>query len=243
MRYFALLSIVLFLTACSTGQKQVVEEKVDVLTSNVAGEGPELKITFTRGPAHYYPLMAIWLESMEGEYLQTLYVPQSIATGIFEYGIAEGREWKAGPRRHPEALPYWGHQRGVQASDGLYVPEPENPIADAYTGATPKNSFVLNTKSDRPLDGKVRLLFEVNQNWDWNEYWTNGKFPGDTYYLTSAQPALVYAVTIDTEEPGIYTLEPIGHSHPSGKDGSLNPDLSTLTTALEIAKEIRVELR
>ena len=32
----------------------------------------------------------------------------------------------------------------------------------------------------------------------------------------------------------------IGHSHYSGKDGNLYPDLSTLTTAVQIVKSIKV---
>jgi hypothetical protein len=39
-----------------------------------------------------------------------------------------------------------------------------------------------------------------------------------------------------------YTMVPIGHSHYSGKDGSLTMDLSTITTALEITESIKVRL-
>ncbi len=35
-----------------------------------------------------------------------------------------------------------------------------------------------------------------------------------------------------------YKMQLIGHSHYSGKNGELNQDTSTLTTALEIAQEI-----
>jgi hypothetical protein len=37
-------------------------------------------------------------------------------------------------------------------------------------------------------------------------------------------------------------MKPIGHSHPSGKDGELDSDLSTLTTALQIADSIVVRV-
>ncbi|MCK7540183.1 MAG: hypothetical protein MZV63_59435 [Marinilabiliales bacterium] len=46
-------------------------------------------------------------------------------------------------KRAPQTLPYWSHKRGIRASDGLYMPDPENPVADAYSGATPTTSFVL----------------------------------------------------------------------------------------------------
>jgi polyphosphate kinase len=40
-----------------------------------------------------------------------------------------------------------------------------------------------------------------------------------------------------------YTLNPIGHGHYAGKDGKLYTDLSTFTTALQIATEIKVVVR
>jgi hypothetical protein len=39
-----------------------------------------------------------------------------------------------------------------------------------------------------------------------------------------------------------YIMQPIGHSHPSGKDGEMVRDLSTLTTALQIADSIVVKI-
>ncbi|HDP68410.1 MAG TPA: hypothetical protein ENN20_07935 [Candidatus Marinimicrobia bacterium] len=84
---------------------------------------------------------------------------------------------------------------------------------------------------------------EINQTWDSNHYWTNNKYPDDLEYFTSLQPALVYAVTIDLDS-GIseYFLNPIGHSHYSGKNGLLYTDLTTFTTALQIAKKIIVRV-
>ena len=142
----------------------------------------------------------------------------------------------AAPKILPQTLPYWSHKRGVVASDGLYMPAPENPVPDAYSGATPKQSFVLNTKADKALPDLFRVLLEINQNWDWNKFWTNDKYPDDNNYKMSCQPALVYEVVIDTRksEPG-YIMKPVGHSHYSGKTGDLFTDLSTLTTALHIA--------
>jgi hypothetical protein len=51
-------------------------------------------------------------------------------------------------------------------------------------------------------------------------------------------------VEIDLQNPAdSYTMKPVGHGHYSGLDGSLNADLSTLTTALEIVKEITVQIK
>lgn len=246
MRYIIIIAAVL-MTACTgapSATKRDGEQKVTSLETNLVGAGPEFEVRFYGGSSLYYPLMAVWLEDEEGRYLQTLFVPRTVATGVFRYGSNSGGKWTAAAKRAPQTLPYWSHQRGVKASDGLYMPEPENPVADAYTGATPTTSFSLKTRADGVLPEKFRVMFEINQNWDWNDYWTNDKFPGDSYYLYSAQPALVYESRVDmSNNAGRYLMKAIGHSHPSGSTGELFPDLSTLTTALQIADSIVVSVK
>jgi hypothetical protein len=243
--------VIMFITAiaasCSSGvlkqQSPATEQKI-VINSNAQGKGPEISVELYKGKSFYYPLMAIWLEDESGNYIQTLYVPKAIATGVFKYGKQENNKWKEGPKRAPQTLPYWSHKRGVMASDGLFMPDKENPIADAYSGATPQGSFILNSRADSQIDGIFRVMFELNQNWDWNEYWTNDRFPDDENYKMSCQPALVYEAVIDKSRNGSkYTMKPIGHSHYSGKTGELFPDLSTLTTALQIADSIIIRIK
>jgi len=102
----------------------------------------------------------------------------------------------------------------------------------------------LETRTGEKQHKKFRLLMEMNQAWDSNRYWTHAKFPDDPDYFTSLQPAIVYAVTINPDEPQEdYYLNPIGHSHPSGKNEKLFTDISTLTTAKEIAGKIRVRIK
>ena len=91
---------------------------------------------------------------------------------------------------------------------------------------------------------KYRILFEVNQPWDSNDFWTNDKYPEDLDYKTSLQPALVYAVTIDPDsEEKEYYLNPIGHSQFSGNDGKLYTDLTTVTTAREIFQKVKLTIQ
>jgi hypothetical protein len=212
-----------------------------MIETNQSENGPELTIQFTPGKYHNHPLMAFWIEDMDGNYLQTLYIPRSIARGVFQHGSTSTGRWTEGAVRRPGALPYWGHRWGVQAGDGLYLPTPENPLPDAVSGATPQAGFFLHAKLAVQSGKKFRVLMEINQPWDWNEYWTNNKFPGDREYATSCQPALVYAAILDPES-GIRKAEllPVGHSHYAGKDGSLTTDLSTLTTAKEIVQSVLV---
>ncbi|MCU0408949.1 MAG: DUF2271 domain-containing protein [Bacteroidales bacterium] len=247
MNRIYILPILLLLASCSQGKLKKTAsagEVPEVLTTNSAGRGPSIKLELYRGKAFYYPLMAAWIEDVNGSYIQTLYVARSVATGVFGYGKQEGNKWVAAPKRAPQTLPYWAHKRGVMASDGLYMPDEKNPVPDAYTGATPLTSFVLNSKADRELPPVFRVMFEINQNWDWNEYWTNDKYPGDENYMMSCQPALVYEALVETgKSQQRLRMKLAGHSHYSGKTGELFTDLSTLTTALQIADSIIVSIR
>lgn len=247
MNRILLISMILAAGACSSAtmnKREKTPEQKTVISSNINGSGPEIIIEFTRGEAFNHPLMAAWLEDDAGNYIQTLFVPRSVATGVFKYGKMENNNWVAAPKRAPQTLPYWSHKRGIKASDGLYMPEPENPVADAYSGATPGKGFILNARADKELPDKYKVLFEINQNWDWNEYWTNNKYPDDDNYKMSCQPAVVYEVNIDTKNiRESYLMKPVGHSHYSGKTGQLFPDLSTITTALQIADSIIVRVK
>jgi hypothetical protein len=241
------LSLILIAGACSTGtakkQNQVPEEKT-IFSTNNPGKGQEIIVDLTRGESFYYPLFSIWLEDMDGKYIQTLYAARSIATGVFKYGRQEKNKWIMASKRAPQTLPYWAHKRGIKAADGLYMPDEQTAVPDAYTGATPVTGFVLTSHADNPLPGKFKVMLEINQNWDWNEYWTNDKFPGDENYMMSCQPAIVYEAVIDMQPPQVsYRMKPVGHSHFSGMTGELFPDLSTLTTALQIADSIIVKVR
>jgi hypothetical protein len=228
-------------TIIQQGRKSSTSDRI---ISNPAGKGAALEIEFIKGSAHNHPSFAIWAEDTSGNYLQTLFVTKSIGTGIFKYGDKESGSWKEGEVRRAASLPYWAHKRGIQASDGLYIPKSDSPVPDAYTGATPKNDFILTTRLDEPGPDVFNVLFEINQPWDWNEYWTNNRFPGNLDYQASAQPALVYSVTIRLNATeATFLPEIIGHSNYDGSDGSLTTNLSNISTALEIAESIVVRVK
>ncbi len=217
------------------------QEVPEQISSNPAGAGPHLQVRFIRGEAHNHPLMSIWAEDMDGNYLQTLFVAESIGKGIFQHGDATSGKWLPAEIRRPAALPVWSHSRGVKEDDGLFVPTPEHAIPDAYTGATPQASFQLDTRLDKPGPTRFYVLFEVNQTWDWNEYWTNNKYPDDPVYKTSCQPSLIYRALVDlNDDKKENELELIGRGHHSGKDGKIYTDLETMTTALNITRSVTV---
>ncbi|MFW6309919.1 MAG: hypothetical protein ACOC1D_02350 [Prolixibacteraceae bacterium] len=220
----------------------------ELITIRTSPENPvrEIEIEFIKGDAFNHPSFAIWTEDLEGDFIETLYVTQYVAKGKFGYGEIEPGRWKdePGEARRPATLPYWAHKRNIQAPDGLYIPSAETPVPDAITTATPKDDFVLETATSYSRNAKFRVLMEINQAWDSNEFWTNNKYPDDNNYFGSLQPALVYAVTVDpVNSEDEYHLNPIGHSHPTGENGKLFTDLTTLTTAKKIARKIIVRLK
>ncbi len=229
----------------------------DTVNSNVYGDGALFEIEFIKGKSHNKPSFVVWIDSPDGKYLQTLFVTKSVNKGNYTYGKNIQGKWHASYKEYPAALPFWFHRIGktkykegklnTDATTGAtkkpdyYVP---GLVPDAYSGATPKSSFVLNAKAEKMPERKIRLLLEVNQTWDWNDFWHNTKYMGDQDYQSSCQPAVVYAVDIDLDNLlESYILNPIGHSHYSGKDGNLYTDLSTLTTALQIFDKITVKIK
>jgi hypothetical protein len=241
--FFLMAAMTLVFAFPSQAQKNKPSEP-EIIKSNIAGQGDEIVITVTPGEAHNHPLMAVWITDEKGNYIQTLYVSESIGKGFFKYADKSEGKWKPGKLIRPAALPVWAHSHGVKSAEGHYMPTMENPIPDAYTSATPKAGFVLDARTDVVLPAKIKVFLEINQSSDWNEFWTNSKYPDDEEYKSSSQPSVIYAVEINLADlKEIYTLQPIGHGHYNGFDGAINPDLSTITTAHEIVGKVEVVVK
>lgn len=232
------LSLSVLLSACKTAQVQAPPP--DVYTYNTGAAGPPIRIEFTKGEEHNHPLMAIWIEDMQGKFVQTIFVAESIGKGVFQHGDASTGKWMPGEIRRPAALPVWSHRRGIRAEDGLFLPTTQNPVPDAFTGPTPPQSFVIESRLENEDLRQFMVFFEINQTWDWNEYWTNNKYPDNDEYKTSCQPALVYKAIVNLDdEQKEYRMRLVGHSHYAGEDGEIYEDVSTFTTARNIAEEIK----
>lgn len=228
--------------SCSANKSATDQSNVAKYQINNSLSGSSLTIKIENGKSHNHPTFAIWLEDMDENYIQTIFVTKSIATGIFGHGPLETEKWdtKPGWQKRPAALPYWIHKRNPE-KNGPLLPDPDHKVPDAYTGATPLGNAMVEANLDNLLKGKVRILLEVNQPWDWNDFWTN-KLYDDPEYRTSCQPSLIYAVIIDPNQPEKeYYLNPIGHGHYSGENGDLFTDLTTITTAKDIFRKISVQ--
>ncbi|MFC2136546.1 hypothetical protein ACFLTE_00075 [Bacteroidota bacterium] len=239
-----ILASILLLPGCQSKRVNSDLQETKSIYTNSKAEGAELVIQFEKGESHNYPSFSFWIEDLDGNYIETLFVTRSVGTGVFNYGKPEKGKWNPDQKRYPATLPYWSHKRGIISSDGLYVPDSNHKVIDGITGATPQTNFNLHTKlSDRNLR-EFKLMFEINQTWDFNEYWTNNKYPDNDAYKRSCQPSVIYEVLIDLNDiKPLYEMKAVGHGHYAGETGDLFKDLSTLTTALDIARKIQVQVK
>jgi len=184
------------------------------------------------------PQIAIWLEDMEGNYLTTLYV-----------SYKAGKQAWSGNEKRKEALPYWNHirlpfQPGETIPDGYTGATTQKPVPDAVTGATPNGNFEVKMN---PLNGLEKFVIraEFNHSKDYNDdYPKTAVFGEDNYSAESGQPAIIYEAIVDlATNQKEYKMEMIGHSSPDGSDGKLYTDLSKITTAKEIVKEITISIQ
>lgn len=183
------------------------------------------------------PQIAIWVEDMNGNYITTIYATHKIAT--------ESWQFNAGNRRK-ESLPVWCYSRGVQYPDGLYLPTKNEPLVDGMSGATPHGSFDVKIHPVGDLKQFV-VKIELNHSTDWNDNYPKNAKEEDYNYSGgkegSGQPAVIYSAAIDlNSDRKEYTATIIGHSSPDGSNGNINPDISSLTSALNIAKEITINI-
>jgi len=177
---------------------------------------------------HITPQMAIWLEDETGKYVDTIFVTEKSAKS----------SW--GNVRRPEALPIWSHKRGVRYADGLYMPDRQNPLPDAVTGATEKSSFVKTwTVPSSIKDGNYLLKVEVNNSFDFNQIYRD-QLPKNhpNYNSVSGQPSLLWEAMISVGEEFKTNLRIVGHGHPAGQNGTVFSDLNEIDSALTIINSI-----
>lgn len=184
------------------------------------------------------PQIAVWVEDLQGNYLSTVYVTHKIAT----------QSWSmSGGNRRKEALPHWCYARGVEYEDGLYLPTKKHPLTDGISGATPQEGFEVKLRPATALQRFV-VKVEINHSTDFNECYPDSAKEGETNYSGgkkgSGQPAVVYAALIDRASgQDAFEATLIGHSSPDGNSGAIFEDVTGLTTALHIVKQITIQIQ
>jgi len=233
--------------------------------------GNKLTIDLRKGAYFQWPQYAIWLETLDGEFIQPLYVTEKLANNqfttkvtrrnpeqvftsnpqiaeeqgqvIFEY---TSEPETANQRMRPESLPVFLHKLAIQTTAGIHVPTGNDSAIDGYSGATLLDHFLLTSRTLRPLPESYKVRLEMNQSFDFNEYYSSNRYPDDPVYSGdgyTAQPSVVYEAIIDTTLPQQYfPMTMIGRGHHSGADGELHLDLENLTTALQLVDRVIVEV-
>ena len=171
--------------------------------------------------------MAIWLVNEKGLFVDTIYATKKVAKkGLGNRG--GDIDDKLGGSRL-SALPVWAHQRGIDYGGGNFYPSKDKPLVDSISSATPKSGkFVWYWQPKKNLKpGKYDYYIEVNKSFDDNEH--------HNYSLYRGQPSVIWQGNILVGDQATESKAKIvGHGHVAGSDGKINPDLSTLTTALEL---------
>ncbi len=180
--------------------------------------------------------MAIWAVNKKGQLLKTLFVSNGVAKEDFV--TLDGNS------RRPEALPVWSHLRGIQAADGLYVPDSQTEVPDGISGATPNTNFALSASLESIETDSLRIFLEINASFDWNETFHEKAYPADPVYSGPGmvgQPALIYSTPyFKTSTEQILKMELQGRAHHSGKNGLIYTDMEGITTAKQLIERILV---
>ena len=177
--------------------------------------------------------IAIWLTNEKGGYVDTVYVSWKTATKGLGNRRGELDDKWGGARL--STLPVWAYSRGVDYGNGNFYPPKNKPLPDAITSATPKmGEFVWKWKPKKALiPGTYFYYIEVNKSFDKNEH--------HDYSWYRGQPSVVWRGNIRVgNQISKSEAKIIGHGHVAGEDGTINPDLSTLTTSLRLIEKCEV---
>jgi hypothetical protein len=214
-----------------------LDSEPSITVSLIPGPDFSHKVKFGLVSMNLTPQMAVWIESADGAYIDTIFVT----------GKSAAAAWSAaGGARRPEALPVWSHARGVAASDGIYMPDKKHPVSDAVSGATPSKAVSYTWKIPASRKGtacKVRV--ELNSSYDWNEAYPD-KLPktDPRWSEVNGQPSVIYEAAIELGGgASSAALKPVGTGSLRGEDGKVNPSLEGLTTALRLVETIMAELK
>jgi hypothetical protein len=211
--------------------------EASIAVSVAPGPAYSHKVKFGLIAMNLTPQTAIWIETADGRFVDTIYVTEKAATG----------KWSAaGGARRPEALPIWSHARGIAAPDGLYMPDKAHRLPDAVSGATPKAAFAKTWKLPPGLaPGSYLIKAELNSSFDWNEAYPD-KLPKTDPRWTEAngQPSVLWQCALELGGAAARaSLAPVGRGALRGEDGAVKPGLEGITSARELAASITAEYK
>lgn len=185
--------------------------------------------------------LAVWVENDKGEFIDTVYISRKTAQKGLGNRKGELDDMMGGARL--SMLPVWAHRRGVDYGGGNYYPPKNKPLPDAVTSASPDaGKFVREWKpSEKLKPGKYYFYVEVNESFDDNGHHDYSWYRGQPSVVWKGEIIVGKKASAGSAATGMAKI--IGHGHIAGADGSINPDVSTLTTALKLIDKAEVVYR
>ena len=164
-----------------------------------------------------YPQLVSWIESSTGDYISTVIVTK----------FSSNCNWKPDlPKRRPEALPIWNNK----------IPNdtPKN-LIDAVSSATPKDVVEIQINNDLLIDcDTYNIYLEINHSFDYNISWTKNNSG------VNGQPSVLYHANFIAGQICKEDLSPIGYGSVDGSNGDIIYDVTNITTALDIIKNVYI---
>jgi len=160
--------------------------------------------------------LACWLETPDGNYVETIYVTRKGGRKAFYAAPSAGR---------PEALPVWYHRAAGE------------PATDAVSAATSSSGLSLSRVAGTRLEpGRYVAFLEVNRSYDYNETWTRANSG------VNGQPSVVYRaeITVSRGQAASSSFEAVGTGSVDGSDGRVRPGLEGITTALTLIQHAEI---
>ncbi len=165
-------------------------------------------------PKKLTPQMAAWVEDEEGQLISLLFLSSRSAE----------KSWVGGTDR-PEALSLFNGRHSA---------------ADTVSSATPGRSDAVSmTPGETAVFDTTDLytvFFEVNVSFDYNQKW-----PKESSGV-NGQPSLVYSAVFPGDFRGVVNLRPSGTGGLNGPVEHLIPELSGLTSALQIVEKVSLNI-
>ncbi|MBN1500939.1 MAG: hypothetical protein JW982_12335 [Spirochaetes bacterium] len=189
----------------------------------------QVEFTFEKGSSWYHeikagfikikgtPQVALWTETTDGKFIETVYVSK------------KAYKWyKKGTEDRLDVLPVWQSR--------------ENSDVDAVSGATISEESSLHREISS-ADGKIIMFAEINNSFDYNDFYTEKGDGGTVKTGVNGQPSLIYSVEIDFGVKKQYKMNLTGHGSIGRKSGVIGTDMNRISTAKNIVRSIYVTVK
>jgi hypothetical protein len=163
-----------------------------------------------------WPQVAVWLETLDGDFIETIYVTRVVVDQDFDAAPKNGR---------PEALPVWSHKK--------------KSAVDAVTSPTTVDGTVKYGNGIEGIKaGTYMVKLETNRSYDWNDAYPKSETG------VNGQPSLVYEAEITIGElEDVEEFIPVGTGSVDGSDGNIRPGINGIDTALELFSSMYVSYK